>query len=227
MENTYPGMHPRLENKEYFHDFHTSLLVDIRYYLAPRLPERYRIQVEKSLTLDGLFEDRQVFTPSVQVSQTVDVPPTQVVAERGLQPEFVMDAPVSRPTRFLEIRDRADRLVTTIEILSPSNKRLPDFQKFQEKQSALHENGVHLVEIDLLRKGLRRWTDARANGDHYLFTTFRAEAESVEVWTARPDSKLPKIAVPLRAPDGDLSLDIQYLVREYLLKTGLDRELTR
>jgi hypothetical protein len=59
---------------------------------------------------------------------------------------------------FVEIRDaaRGHRLITLIEIVSPSNKRQgPDRRAYEEKQREVLESPVHLIEIDLLRDGKR------------------------------------------------------------------------
>lgn len=58
---------------------------------------------------------------------------------------------------FVEIRDRESRrLVTVIELLSPSNKRPGgDREQYLAKRSDLLASPTHLVEIDLIRGGRR------------------------------------------------------------------------
>ena len=67
---------------------------------------------------------------------------------------------MSEPIRhhFVEIRDSSQghKLVTLIEILSPSNKRRgPDREAYRAKQREVLESDAHLIEIDLLRSGDR------------------------------------------------------------------------
>src|SRR3712207_9248145 len=60
---------------------------------------------------------------------------------------------------FVEIYEGTPerRLVTCIEVLSPSNKRpgTPGWDLYLRKRQSLMLGGVHLVEIDLLRGGQR------------------------------------------------------------------------
>ena len=59
---------------------------------------------------------------------------------------------------------RRSSLVTSIEILSPSNKKIgnPGREKFLEKQREVLDSETHLVEIDLLRGGTH--TAGRSQG---------------------------------------------------------------
>ena len=62
----------------------------------------------------------------------------------------------------MEIRDptRGHKLITLIEILSPSNKRSgPDREAYAGKQREVLESDASLIELDLLRGGRRVLTD--------------------------------------------------------------------
>src|SRR5262249_40891266 len=81
-------------------------------------------------------------------------PPTA----RG-RPVLVAGPPDERPDRFPEIyslRDGGDRLITTIEVLSPTKKTPGEHGRdlYLRKQKELLDSKVHLVEIDLLRGGI-------------------------------------------------------------------------
>ena len=58
---------------------------------------------------------------------------------------------------FVEVREASGehRLVTLIEIVSPSNKRGKDRKAFIDKQTEIIASDASLVEIDLLRTGPR------------------------------------------------------------------------
>ncbi len=101
-----------------------------------------------------------------------------------------------------------NQLVTSIEILSPVNKREPQLSQYRLKRLRLHEAGVHLLEIDLLRRGSRPWTHPRIPETPYLALLTRAEIPAVEVWPIRWQDKLPVLPVPLRHPDKDVLLDL-------------------
>jgi hypothetical protein len=109
----------------------------------------------------------------------------------------------------VEIRDVAQNLlVTSIEILSPVNKRDPHLSQYRQKRLRLRQAGVHLLEIDLLRRGERPWTHPRIPDTPYLVLLSRAEASAIEVWPIRLQDKLPTLPVPLRHPDKDVTLDL-------------------
>jgi Protein of unknown function (DUF4058) len=73
---------------------------------------------------------------------------------------------------------------------------------------------VHILEIDLIRRGQRPVMTGRVYDRYqtdaapYLITLTRAGAESVEVWPVQLQDKLPVVAVPLRSPDPDVPLDL-------------------
>lgn len=124
---------------------------------------------------------------------------------------------------FLEIRTtghKGERLVTTVEILSPSNKtpgkRGREF--YLRKQREVLESPTFLVEIDLLRggehttavalDGLR--TDVGAFDYHVSIRRPDIRATFMTDLIRLPDP-LPEIAVPLLAGDADVAVDLQRL----------------
>jgi Protein of unknown function (DUF4058) len=56
----------------------------------------------------------------------------------------------------VEIRDTVHhRLITSIEILSPVNKREPNITQYRAKRQRLYDANVHPLELDLIRRGTR------------------------------------------------------------------------
>lgn len=223
--STHVGMHPGLEEPDRFHDFHTSIIVDIRYALAPALPITYEISVEKTLSLFDDFGERKDYVPDARIDVVeTSLSSAATVTTTEFEPNFLLESP-AKPQRFLAIYDGEGTLVTTIEILSPANKKGIGFEEFSRKQRHLASQGINLVEIDLLRKGSRRWTGNRASNVDYLFTVQREAASSVEAWSASVGEELPKIPVPLRYGDGQVPLSLEEVVTAYLQKSGLGRRL--
>jgi hypothetical protein len=126
----------------------------------------------------------------------------------------------------VEIRDTAqNQLVTSIEILSPVNKREPGLFKYRTKRRQLIEVGVHILEIDLLRRGQRpipyphippsayRVTLTRAGASMTGFLAGSAPSASATAnppdgWVIQLAERLPVLPVPLRAPDADARLHL-------------------
>ncbi len=119
---------------------------------------------------------------------------------------------------FIEIYDAnpSQRLVTSIEVLSPSNKRpgTEGWELYQRKRQSLLLGDVSLVEFDFLRGGQRMpmldpWPECP-----YTLLVARAKTQLCRVWRAHHLRPLPPIPVPLTKPDQDIHLDIQPMIGE-------------
>ena len=231
------GIHPKLETPDLFPDLHTTLNVFIRLALTPLLPERYTIAVERGLSMSDEFGDDGRVVPDVRIdekrdggtAQAVATPPAALAVDA---PAFVVGAP-SQPQRYIAVRRRGEdfrtrgALVATIEVLSPANKTSQGRAAFEDKQTRLAARGVHLVEVDLLRRGQRRWRDDRIVEADYVATVLRAGEDAATVWPIRLGQALPTIPIPLRAPDADVPLALEAVMQEYLEKTGIGAQLAR
>ena len=123
------------------------------------------------------------------------------------------------PTRLVtvEVHDIAQNtLVTSIEIMSPANKREPGWSAFLSKRDELRLAGVHILEIDLLRRGKRTWSDARVDAAPYMAALVRAGHLQAELWPIGFRDPLPLLPVPLRPPDPDVPLDVQQALDTHL-----------
>jgi hypothetical protein len=109
----------------------------------------------------------------------------------------------------VEIRDAAqNQLITCIEILLPINKREPGLSKYRAKLQHLRAAGVHIVEIDLLRRGQRLHLHPRIPMSAYRVMLIRAAAHLADVWAIKLPDPLPIVPAPLRPPDDDVPLDL-------------------
>jgi hypothetical protein len=68
--------------------------------------------------------------------------------------------------------------------------------------------GVHLLEIDLLRRGVRALAHPRVPDTAYLIALTRAQSGATAIWPLGLRDVLPEIPIPLRAPDGDGLLEL-------------------
>jgi hypothetical protein len=124
---------------------------------------------------------------------------------------------------FIEIIDlkAGRRVVTVIEILSPSNKLPgPGRDLYVQKQEELKLGGVSLVEINLIRKGspVLAVPFDRIPGGHrtpYAVCARRGWKNLEFEYYAIPlRERLPAIAIPLRREDRDIPLDLQAVLEE-------------
>jgi uncharacterized protein DUF4058 len=227
MPSPFPGIDPYIESQEYWPDFHASFIPYCRDALNEILPETYDARIEERLQLVELRElgDRAVL-PDVAIIQSGSARPFERPLGAGvltLEP-VTIDLPVEELVEvrdlWIEIRHRPERnLVTVIEVLSPTNKTGAGFHEYCSKRRSLIHQRVHLVEFDFLVKGRRLpMKQDLPPGDFFVFTS-RAERRpkcDVYGWSVR--QALPRIPIPLLAPDPDVVLDLQAV-----FATGYDR----
>lgn len=215
MPSPFPGMDPYLEGY-LWPDVHHRLATEMSRRLTAQLRPRYVARLEISVVEDqapGL--EIGVMYPDVEIVKPDRI--HEVVADYALDADEPLSAPLTLP-RFhiaevrlvtVEIRDAGqNQLITCIEILSPVNKHEPGLSQYRRKQQRLYDAGVHLIELDLLRRGLRPLVHPRLPDVPYLVTLTRAGSERIDVWPISLQDRLPVIPVPLRSPDPDARLDL-------------------
>lgn len=213
MKSPFPGMNPWLEGY-LWPDVHNRLAQVIAELLAPQIAPKYVARLAIATIMDYDPESEIGITyPDVEVfkSPTIVEEPT-VVYGNSVLTEPTMIAPFKLPIEvripIIEIRDTAkNKLVTAIEILSPVNKRNPNLKVYREKVEELHKNNIHVLEIDLLRRGTQPFT-FRKNSSHYQVLLLRAGTNKAAVWAVNIQDKLPILPIPLLAPDADAVLDL-------------------
>ncbi len=168
MPSPFPGMDPFIEARGLWEDFHPKLIAEMERTLAALVPERYavRLAVRSYVALtDTAGKDLNLFLPDVGITTSEGELSSQrsaaAVAEEAETEGVVMEAFVSTEYRetFIDIfaRDPEKRLVTCIELLSPSNKRRGSegWELYMRKRQGLLLGAANLVELDLLRGGGR------------------------------------------------------------------------
>ncbi len=212
MPSSFSGMDPYLEGKEWS-SFHIELSSAVTRALIPELRPRYYARTMPRFITDwpeGTTIVRRDIYPDVGVTlrETAVVWNSQT-DDRSLQLKTVI--PQKTPHYVVEIYDREnDDLVTAIEILSPANKRGKGYEEYVAKRERILQSSVHLVEIDLLRRGRRvPMVDPLPDAPYFIFLS-RVETRPVmDVWPVLLSSSLPVIPIPLLAEDEDVLLDLQ------------------
>jgi hypothetical protein len=212
--SSFPGMDPYLEG-HLWPDVHSALAGKMRALLTPLLRPRYTARLAISVIEDSSPENEiGIMYPDVEVLRAgAGVEPRPVPGASGGASPATLTIPVMQPVEVrlvsVEIRDTAQQqLVTAIEILSPVNKREPGLAQYRQKRQRLHSAGVHLIELDLLRRGTRPVAHPRIPAVPYLITLTRAQAALTDIWALRLREQLPVIPVPLLPPDDDVLLDL-------------------
>ena len=215
MPSPFPGMDPYLEG-DLWTTLHSSLANAIVAQLAPQLKPKYvAVLTERFIVEDP--EDIAVETYSIiQDVAAAEGAFTKVrkanrteVAKAPLQLATIVNPAV--PLTNVEIRDtKRRRLVTAIEILSPTNKHGRGRRKYLAKRQRILDSSAHLIEIDLVRRGARVPMRKPLPDQPYFVLVSRAENRPVlDVWPIGFRDPLPAIPVPLLKNDADASLMLQ------------------
>lgn len=214
MPSPFPGMDPWLEGS-LWPDIHGALIFTIREAIAARLPVGYFANVDQYVWLSaGEGEPVRRGQPDAFLSGA-GAPlagPNTTAAAPTLHVRLPTPKRV-RKKRYIRLLDTEDRsVVTVIELLSPSDK-LPkkDRARYLAKREEYLAAGVNLVEIDLLRRGLRvpmGEPDPPA-ADYFVLVSRAAEYPDADVWAWDVRDPIPLFPVPLKTEHGGLTLDIR------------------
>ncbi len=222
MPSPFPGMDPYLEDPHVWLGVHHALITYIRDALNPVLGHRYVANITERCYI--VEAERSIF-PDVTVKKS---PSAAIRKTRGASSAqaMVIDPPLVLTVGGMEIHEgrieivqpgRLERVVTAIEVLSPSNKAPSHKGRrlYRAKQKKILMSRTHLLEIDLLRRGehtlaVPKDSVLEVTVWDYLVCLHRAkQGARFEVWPVLLRDRLPRISVPLANEDPDVALDLQ------------------
>jgi hypothetical protein len=218
MPSPFPGMDPYLEGY-LWPDVHQALATKLRQLLVPLVSPKYVARLEISIVQDTSPEQEAgIMYPDLEVllenGSDRPTPPDSGEPRAAVQTQItpatmsVRVLPAMR-VKLVSVQLRTtdkDRLVTSIEIMSPVNKRRPGIVRYRKKRMKLIRDGVHLLELDLLRRGTRVVPGSGLPPCDYLLACTRSGQRHTELWPLSVHSELPVLPVPLVAPDVDVPL---------------------
>jgi hypothetical protein len=238
MPSPFPGMDPYLEAPHIWPDLHDALAAEMRSELNRTLPSPYYARLEMRPEL-GIVEERRVqqrIVPDVAVVRHPRPVREQLAGgaavlttPRSVVSKFIEYEVLTERIRhhFVEIRDSSEghKLITLIEIVSPSNKRPgPDRQAYERKQRDVLDSDANLIELDLLRDGRRILPDLNLEAliedlpepMAYLVLVNKVwrripGATAYQVFPIGLREWLPCIPVPLKETEAEITLDLQFV----------------
>jgi len=225
MPSPFPGMDPWLESPVVFPDFHNRFLSNLSEALNALLPPPFYTAIPTRVYMEGsernVEPDVDVLIPedsgtefswnggrsAVAVADLLEVP------KQKLQDEEITET-------FLEIRtsEGRERLITSIEMLSPSNKTPGKTGRalYLAKQHEMMSSGVNLVEIDFLRSGthatavsLKGLRQKAGRIDYHVCVTCPFNEDSSYIAPIRLREPLPTIPIPLVEDGQSVGADLQ------------------
>jgi hypothetical protein len=225
-------MNPYLEQEDAWHDFHERAIPLAAELLGAQVLPRYFVKIDEHIYVHEVAEEARRFVGRADLAMVKGPMAGAEVSATGLleAPAYVRQPPMDiERVSYLEIRDRHKRqLITVIELLSPSNKRLGrDRDHYLTKQTQLLSSTANLVEIDLLRRGPRMpWLDM-PECDYCVVVSRVEERPRAGIWPIRLRQRLPIVAVPLRTGEPPATLDLQEILNHIYDAAGYELYIYR
>jgi hypothetical protein len=215
-------MDPWLESRDIFPDLHNRFINRLSEALNAVLPRPFFTTIANRSYVD---ESDRMIEPDVNVyrqplsNPNSDQPVGDADGGVLVQP-VVVTVPSDEVTEwYLELHAAPDgsRLVTSVEVLSRSNKRRGSTGRrlYRKKQRELLRSRINTVEIDLLRAGLHTTSvpldpAVRKAGrfDYHVCVHRAVRPEDYEVYPTQLSQRLPSVRFPL-SQGVDIPLDLQ------------------
>jgi hypothetical protein len=220
MPSPFPGMAPFLETNPIFQELHTQMRAEMQALLQPQLRPKYVARLERHLSEGSVWD-----APSGALSLERKERDITIVRRSAGRKHTGSAATLARPVASaaeeleadeLELRkqrriviyvqERPRLAVTGIELLSPGNKQAGAVaqERYLEKRASALHGGLHWVEIDLLRGGIRPPIPVPVpESADYLSYVAQATPTGwnhlVYAWTLR--DPLPVLPIPLLGTD--------------------------
>ncbi len=243
MPSPFPGMDPYLEHSDLFPGLHGDMITYLKEYLQPRLPPHYLARTNERVWMEisnrSIEPDVEVlaesrYHPDPQSDLQGDASTATAIAEAPVVITVRGDDEEFRET-YLDIftgEGTERRLVTSVEILSRSNKAWGSegWFLYRKKQEEMLKSRVHFVEIDLLRWGehttavpYRLLKERVPRFDYHICTHRFDRPHEFLVLPMLLSSPLPVLSIPLLPGDPPVEVDIPAVFRRCYETGGYER----
>jgi hypothetical protein len=229
MPSVFPGMDPFIEGYEW-EDFHNRFITISSDFIVPALRPDYAVRIERRIYVEHPYDDPGLIRPALTIIRDPLRPgswPHARSSSATLEPvERTLPGPVDIEETYLAIRHlESSEVITVIELLSPSNKRAnaEGREEYLAKREEILQSKTNLVEIDLLRGGLRLPTvEQLPPGDFFAFVCRAKRRRKVDVYAWPLNHRLPTIPIPLATDDREVPLDLQAVFDTVYDRAGYD-----
>ncbi|OCQ97986.1 hypothetical protein BCD67_02330 [Oscillatoriales cyanobacterium USR001] len=226
MPSPFPGMNPYLENPNLWSEVHSRLIVAVANAIVPQLSQNYRVAIEKrtyfnvSMELVGIPDvtviSRHFNSIGTQPTTTQHSSSTSVLTR--VEPTLVkLPMPSTIKEGYLEIREGFNgKVITVIEIISPTNKRSGlGRDEYEKKRNAVLHHQTNLVEIDLLRGGKQMpLLEVKTRDDYRILVCRGEELPQGRLYAFSIRQPIPIFPIPLKAGEIQPEVNLQELLNE-------------
>lgn len=230
MPSPFPGMDPYVEASLQT-TFHHELSSEIARQLAPLLRPKYIARTAERFVVeefDGVTVSAADIYPDANVTHVSSEPGSKTEAATIAAPLCLPTVmPQSVPHVSVEIYNVEHRkLVTAIEVLSPTNKRGKGRDEYLDKRREVLLSSAHLVEIDLLCEGARiPMQKPLPAARYFVFVTRANRRPMTDIWPIQLADPLPTVPIPLLRGDPDVLLNLGLAFQSIYDGLGFDLSL--
>ena len=222
-DNPFPGMNPYLEHRHIWPSFHNRLIAVLAERLGPQLPDRYRLELEQRVDVEsptGQPPDLAFMIPDALVTDEPPSPATQSIPAAGAAAvatsaveDYAIRVRMPREVKVTWLRVEAmpdQKIVTIIEVLSPTNKAPGrERQRYERKRQAIVGSGANLVEIDLLRGGESMPLETPPPASDYRILVCQGwQRPGALLYPFSVQQSIPPFLLPLLPEDEPLQVDL-------------------
>lgn len=226
-------MDPYLEDRSLWPDVHHDFISQFRSGLASKVLPNYIVRIEERIFPIGEDDPAVgILIPDIALhaaKTTLARSRSEIVATAPsvTAPILIMD---KIREAYLEIRTlKGERIVTVIEVLSPSNKVAGSSPRnaYLGKRRRWLNSESHFVEIDLLRGGERvNPVGVRLPTCDYRVIISRVEMRPLaHFWQVKLRDTLPVIPVPLLGDDPPATMDLGQVLNEVYDRARYDIQI--
>jgi hypothetical protein len=222
MPSPFPGMDPYLEGRQIWPRVHARLIVAMADYLTPLVEPAYYVEIEERVYISRVTpEGEKLIHPDVAVLG----PPEPASSAGGLAVATAaavetqtVTLPLYEQIResYLEIRTlEGEELITSIELLSPTNKRPgPGRREYEAKRRHVLQSWTNLVEVDLLRAGRPMEMQPSPASDYRILVLTAREYPRAQLLAFNLPQPIPAVPIPLREGEAPVPLPLGRLLNE-------------
>jgi hypothetical protein len=225
----FPGMDPYLEHPTLWPGVHNGLIAALQLFLAPQLRPRYYVAMEERLYITE--PDQRVFVGRPDLA-VVGHPEAETVLQPAPSASSVLTVQVPLPDEvretYLEVRETGtDDVVTVLEILSPTNKRLGRGRRlYEDKRMEVLASRTHLVEIDLVRAGEPMPITGHGSASEYRILVSRGDCRpNATLYAFGLCQPIPPFSLPLKPGDQEPTVDLGEILHDLYDRASYDLRL--
>jgi hypothetical protein len=228
MNTPFPGMDPYLEHPALWTDVHNRLIAAIADAIVPQVAPDYYVGLERRAYL--LKPDDIVFVGRPDVAVVRDRTPATMAVLPSLNGVLEVEVPMTDEVGedYLEIHEvRSGKLVTLIEVLSPTNKVSKEGRdQYLQKRAQILLSRTNLIEIDLLRDGEPMPVHGRPmHSDYRILVSRGHQRPKAQLYGFGVRHPIPTFPLPLAPGETEPPVDLNTILHELYSRARFDLRL--